>query len=90
MAIAGLVLPSGTTTAVTNYGPAKSCRVRTILATEASHTCVGEWWTAGHNRLRAQVCARDDRFSGGRTGGGRMAPDFHDGVREMLVLDARL
>ena len=64
---------------------------RTILATEASHPYVGKWWPPGHiiGYEHTFVHAMAD-FLEAVTSGGRIAPDFHDGVREMLVLYAGL
>jgi predicted dehydrogenase len=64
---------------------------RTILVTEASHPYVCKWWPPGHiiGYEHTFVHAMAD-FLEAVTSGGRILPDFHDGVREMQVLDAGL
>lgn len=64
---------------------------RTILATEELHPYVGRWWPPGHiiGYEHTFVHAMADFLTAIHQGHG-IRPNFHDGVREMQVLDAAL
>ena len=64
---------------------------RTILATEELHPYVGHWWPPGHiiGYEHTFVHAMADFLTAIHEGHG-IRPNFHDGVREMQVLDAAL
>ena len=64
---------------------------RTILATEELHPYVGHWWPPGHiiGYEHTFFHAMAD-FLTAIHGGQGIRPNFHDGVREMQVLDAAL
>lgn len=62
---------------------------RTILATESVHPYINHWWPPGHiigwehtfiHEVADLVCAIGNHTP--------LAPDFHDGLRNQLVLDA--
>ena len=64
---------------------------RTILATEELHPYMGHWWPPGHiiGYEHTFVHAMAD-FLTAIHQGHAIRPNFHDGVREMQVLDAAL
>lgn len=64
---------------------------RTILATESSHDYIAGWWPPGHTigYEHTFVHAVVD-FVAAVASGGRMSPDFADGLREMEVLQAAI
>jgi predicted dehydrogenase len=74
-----------------NSDPAEAQGFRTILATEAEHPYAGKWWPPGHiiGYEHTFVHAMADFLEAVATGGA-VQPNFHDGVREMMVLDAGL
>jgi predicted dehydrogenase len=69
--------------------PACSQGFRTILTTEPDHPYVGNWWPPGHNigYEHTIIHAMADFLKALETGG-RVTPDFHDGVRILELLDA--
>lgn len=64
---------------------------RTILATEELHPYASHWWPPGHiiGYEHTFVHAMADFLTAIREGR-EIRPNFHDGVREMQVLDAAL
>jgi predicted dehydrogenase len=64
---------------------------RTILATEASHPYMAQWWPSGHiiGYEHTFVHAVADVLEA-LSGGASIAPSFRDGVKVMAVLDAGL
>jgi predicted dehydrogenase len=74
-----------------NSDPAAAQGFRTILATEAEHPYVGKWWPPGHiiGYEHTFMHAMAD-FLGAVASGGAIHPNFHDGVKEMTLLDAGL
>jgi predicted dehydrogenase len=64
---------------------------RTILATEAAHKYIANWWPAGHiiGYEHEFVHAAAD-FLAAVERGEEIRPNFEDGVKEMQVLDAGL
>ena len=64
---------------------------RTVLVTEPSHPYIDHWWPPGHiiGYEHTFVHAAHD-FLQAIAGGGAVAPNFRDGLREMEVIDAGL
>lgn len=64
---------------------------RTILVTESVHPYIDHWWPPGHiiGYEHTFVHAAHD-FLQAITQGTGVAPNFHDGLREMQVIDAGL
>jgi len=62
---------------------------RRILATEPSHAFFGAWWPAGHiiGYEHTFIHTAYDFLEALATGR-RLKPDFEDGVRNQLVLEA--
>ena len=62
---------------------------RTILVTEPEHAYVGHWWPPGHiiGYEHAFVHAVAD-FLKAIDSGGKIEPNFHDGVKIMEILEA--
>ncbi len=73
----------------TNEGEAENRGFRNILATEPGHPYSGKWWPPGHitGYEHTFVNAAAD-FLAAVAGGGRIEPNFEDGVRIMRVLEA--
>jgi predicted dehydrogenase len=71
--------------------PAHAQGFRTILATEGIHPYVAAWWPPGHiiGYEHAFHHAVVD-FVRAITDGSEVRPDFEDGLRETLVLEAAL
>lgn len=71
--------------------PACAQGFRTILATEPCHPYIANWWPPGHTigYEHGFTHAVVD-FLTAVAGGGRVDPDFHDGVKCIRVLEAGL
>ena len=74
-----------------NEDPENAQGFRTIIATEACHDYVGNWWPPGHiiGYEHEFVHAVVD-FLAAIENGTTIEPNFYDGMKEMQILDAGL
>lgn len=64
---------------------------RTILATEGDHPYIANWWPPGHNiGYEHEFHHAVVDFLKAVDSGGTITPNFHDGYKGMLVLEAGL